>query len=104
MRPGEKLFEELYYHGEESLKTDHEQILSSTSRGFEFDEVESQVNQLIEKRISISFRDSRFDGGVHSRIYFSGKGCEADSNSICAIKLVNQSSGMKGLDCQVNHP
>lgn len=47
MRPGEKLYEELYYENEESLPTKHDQILSSYSREFSYDEVESQVNQLI---------------------------------------------------------
>ncbi|MEL7496249.1 MAG: nucleoside-diphosphate sugar epimerase/dehydratase [Planctomycetota bacterium] len=52
MRPGEKLFEELYYHNEESLPTSHDQILSSSSRIFSFEEVESQVNQLIDHAFS----------------------------------------------------
>lgn len=48
MRPGEKLFEELYYKNEKSLPTPHKQILSSTSRPFLFEKVESQVDSLIE--------------------------------------------------------
>ena len=52
MRPGEKLFEELYYQNEESLPTQHEQILSSNSRLFSFDEVENQVDQLIGNAFS----------------------------------------------------
>lgn len=48
MRPGEKLFEELYYKNEKSLPTKHDQILSSTSRPFSFDDVESQVLSLID--------------------------------------------------------
>ena len=48
MRPGEKLFEELYYKNEKSLPTKHDQILSSTSRTFSFDDVESQVLSLID--------------------------------------------------------
>ncbi|MCL4140527.1 UNVERIFIED_CONTAM: hypothetical protein GTU68_052718 [Idotea baltica] len=47
MRPGEKLFEELYYENEQSLPTEHNQILSSHSRVFSFEEVESQVERLI---------------------------------------------------------
>ena len=48
MRPGEKLFEELYYKNEKSLPTKHDQILSSTSRKFSFEDVESQVLSLID--------------------------------------------------------
>ena len=48
MRPGEKLFEELYYENEKSLPTKHDQILSSTSRLFSHEEVESQVLSLID--------------------------------------------------------
>jgi FlaA1/EpsC-like NDP-sugar epimerase len=48
MRPGEKLFEELYYENEKSLPTEHDQILSSHSRVFSFEEVESQVLRLID--------------------------------------------------------
>ena len=48
MRPGEKLFEELYYKNEKSLPTEHDQILSSISRSFSFEDVESQVLSLID--------------------------------------------------------
>ena len=48
MRPGEKLFEELYYKNEKSLPTEHDQILSSISRSFSFEDVESQVLTLVD--------------------------------------------------------
>lgn len=48
MRPGEKLYEELYYGDEQSIPTSHKQILSSKSRAFRFEEVEHQVQTLIE--------------------------------------------------------
>ena len=48
MRPGEKLYEELYYGDEQSIPTSHEQILSSKSRKFRFEEVEHQVHTLVE--------------------------------------------------------
>ena len=48
MRPGEKLYEELYYGEEKSIPTSHEQILSSQSRTFPFEEVEHQVQTLID--------------------------------------------------------
>ena len=48
MRPGEKLYEELYYGDEERIPTSHAQILSSQSRKFGFEEVEHQVHTLIE--------------------------------------------------------
>ncbi len=47
IRPGEKLFEELYYKNEKSMNTSHEKILSSHSRRFSLKEVESQVNELV---------------------------------------------------------
>ncbi len=48
IRPGEKLFEELYYKNEKSIPTSHDKILSSQSRAFKFEEVEHQVHTLIE--------------------------------------------------------
>lgn len=47
VRPGEKLFEELYYENEQSTPTKHDQILSSHSRSFPDGEVASQVERLI---------------------------------------------------------
>ena len=47
VRPGEKLFEELYYENEQSTPTKHDQILSSHSRTFPAKEVASQVDRLI---------------------------------------------------------
>jgi len=52
IRPGEKLYEELYYGEEKSLPTSHDQILSATSRAFRFEEVEHQVHTLIESAYS----------------------------------------------------
>ena len=48
VRPGEKLFEELYYKNETSIPTSHEKILSSSSRKYSLAEVELQINALIE--------------------------------------------------------
>ena len=48
IRPGEKLYEELYYENEESLPTKHDQILTSYSRVYSMGEVKSQVNELVE--------------------------------------------------------
>ena len=48
MRPGEKLYEELYYGEETSIPTSHDQILSANSRPFTFAEVNSQVQSLID--------------------------------------------------------
>lgn len=47
IRPGEKLYEELYYENEQSTPTKHDQILSSHSRSFSLDEVASQVDRLV---------------------------------------------------------
>ena len=47
IRPGEKLYEELYYANEHSTPTKHDQILSSHSRKFPVEEVASQVERLI---------------------------------------------------------
>ena len=47
VRPGEKLYEELYYENEESLPTSHEKILSSCSRAFSIEEVRQQVDDLV---------------------------------------------------------
>lgn len=47
-RPGEKLFEELYYDNEQSLPTYHEKIHSSYCRMFDLVEVEAQIERLVE--------------------------------------------------------
>ena len=47
VRPGEKLYEELYYENEQSTPTKHDQILSSHSRPFSMGEVSTQVDRLI---------------------------------------------------------
>ena len=47
LRPGEKLYEELYYGDEKSLPTKHDQILSSYSRMIPLVEVEDQVRRLV---------------------------------------------------------
>ena len=48
IRPGEKLFEELYYKNETSIPTSHDKILSSLSRQYSMKEVDEQVSTLIE--------------------------------------------------------
>jgi FlaA1/EpsC-like NDP-sugar epimerase len=48
IRPGEKLYEELYYENEQSIPTSHDKILSSSSRAFSYPEVCDQVNRLID--------------------------------------------------------
>ena len=48
VRPGEKLYEELYYENEESTPTKHDQILSSHSRVFSIEAVQDQVKRLID--------------------------------------------------------
>ena len=52
IRPGEKLFEELYYKNEKSIPTSHEKILSSSSRKYSMDEVDEQVSMLLESAFS----------------------------------------------------
>ena len=54
IRPGEKLFEELYYKNEKSIPTSHEKILSSLSRQYSLQQVESQVQLLVDS----AFEDS----------------------------------------------
>ena len=48
IRPGEKLFEELYYENEHSMPTTHEKIMSSYSRMFPLAEVQQQVKLLVD--------------------------------------------------------
>lgn len=49
IRPGEKLFEELYDKNETSIPTPHKKILSSMSRQYSLEEVNDQVSTLIDK-------------------------------------------------------
>ena len=48
VRPGEKLFEELYYGDEDPLPTRHNQILIAYCRVFDFDEVQKQISNIVE--------------------------------------------------------
>lgn len=48
IRQGEKLYEELYYHDEKSLPTQHEKILTAYNRPFDFEETCGEVNQLVD--------------------------------------------------------
>lgn len=48
IRPGEKLYEELYYNEEEAMPTSHEKILSAYHRPFDFTEVSKAVDELID--------------------------------------------------------
>jgi FlaA1/EpsC-like NDP-sugar epimerase len=48
IRPGEKLFEELYYVNEKSIPTSHDKILSSLSRQYSMEEVQEQVSRLVQ--------------------------------------------------------
>lgn len=45
-RPGEKLYEELYFDEEEMLNTDHEKIFAAYHRNFEYDEIVGTVSML----------------------------------------------------------
>ena len=48
IRQGEKLYEELYYIDEKSLPTEHEKILTAYHRPFNYTDVSSTTNRLIE--------------------------------------------------------
>lgn len=47
IRPGEKLYEELYYNDEKSLPTSHDKILTAYHRPFEISEVREAIDGLI---------------------------------------------------------
>ena len=47
IRPGEKLYEELYYGDEQSMQTSHDKILTAYHREFPHDETVTSVDQLI---------------------------------------------------------
>jgi FlaA1/EpsC-like NDP-sugar epimerase len=47
IRPGEKLYEELYYDEEESLPTTHEKLLTAYHRPFELEETKQVTAQLL---------------------------------------------------------
>ncbi len=53
IRPGEKLYEELYYREEESIPTEHKQIMSAYCRPFDFQEVSKNISELV----SLAFAD-----------------------------------------------
>ncbi len=47
LRPGEKLYEELLSSGENALPTHHKQILIGKVRAYQFDDINSFINELI---------------------------------------------------------
>ena len=47
LRPGEKLYEELLNSGENTLPTNHSQILIGKTRSYDFDEINNRINELI---------------------------------------------------------
>ncbi len=51
IRPGEKLYEELYDEQERPLPTNHNQILSAYCRQFDHDEVRESLERLVEMRM-----------------------------------------------------
>jgi len=60
IRPGEKLYEELYYDEEESLPTSHEKILTAYHRTFEYESVQQSVERLLELAYSSEEEIRRF--------------------------------------------
>ena len=52
IRPGAKLYEELYYRDEKSLPTEHGKILTAFHRPFEYDKTSSSLEDLIEAAYS----------------------------------------------------
>jgi FlaA1/EpsC-like NDP-sugar epimerase len=48
IRPGEKLYEELYYNEEEAMPTSHEKLLTAYHRPFDFTEVKRAIDELID--------------------------------------------------------
>ena len=52
IRPGEKLYEELYYIDEKSLPTEHGKILTAYHRPFEYGETSSSLEGLVEAAYS----------------------------------------------------
>lgn len=48
IRPGEKLYEELYYDEEQSLPTAHEKILTAYHRNFDYQVVQASISNLLQ--------------------------------------------------------
>jgi FlaA1/EpsC-like NDP-sugar epimerase len=48
LRPGEKLYEELLTKNENTIPTYHEKILIAKTRVYDFNEIQTQIGQLIQ--------------------------------------------------------
>ncbi|MDR1483260.1 MAG: polysaccharide biosynthesis protein [Planctomycetaceae bacterium] len=48
IRPGEKLYEELYFNSEKAIKTSHEKLRCASHRRFDWNAVKNQINELLE--------------------------------------------------------
>ncbi|MBL1259530.1 MAG: polysaccharide biosynthesis protein [Thiotrichaceae bacterium] len=66
LRPGEKLFEELFYQQEDLLKTGHKKILLARSTQSEWDEIES--NMAILQKASDDFDEGLIQETLHQLV------------------------------------
>ncbi|MDR2644186.1 MAG: polysaccharide biosynthesis protein [Planctomycetaceae bacterium] len=48
IRPGEKLYEELYFNSEKAIKTTHEKLRCVSHRRFDWNTVKNQIDELLE--------------------------------------------------------
>ena len=53
IRPGEKLYEELYYIDEKSVPTEHRKILTAFHRPFEYKEASTTLGELVEAAYTV---------------------------------------------------
>ncbi|MBQ7029371.1 MAG: polysaccharide biosynthesis protein, partial [Thermoguttaceae bacterium] len=47
LRPGEKLYEELYFETETRIETDQKKIFAANHRQFKLDEIQAQLDELL---------------------------------------------------------
>ncbi len=47
MRPGEKLYEELYFESEKRIPTSQEKLFAAEHRQFQLEDVQAQIDELL---------------------------------------------------------
>jgi FlaA1/EpsC-like NDP-sugar epimerase len=69
MRPGEKLYEELYFDSEKAVRTSHPKLRCATHRRFDRNTVNSQISEIIEMQNSVDCNTSiRIQQKLHELI------------------------------------
>ncbi len=95
IRPGEKLYEELYYNDEKSLPTSHEKILTAYHRPFDLNEVAARIDTLL----SMAYGDSLLIKREMKRMVPEFH----DRDNVLKEVMENESTGSTEMEAGIEH-